>query len=370
MVFSTVSFAYAKCPTLPRNLEFGDIGDDVADLHSFLKLQGISGDDGNIFGEKTLESIKFFQGSLVLPQTGVVDAATRKKVAEECKTEAATLVRDGITVRPATGKAPLQTVVTLTLGDGADNTFNIDFGDGTNAKAAACKPDGTCKNTLQAKHTFKLPGNYMVKLFRDYGESGLGNGLQGGKSAVMEVPVFVEYPESAVIPQTCKEWFDGCNTCLRKSLGSDFSCPKKKCVGALKERICKSFFYINKPPVVTVTGFKTVLNNITRQYQVRATDPEGAAVQYAIDWGDGTSEETPTRYFKTGLFSHAYKDGGTYTVTGFARDVSGDVGKKTSVPRRTSLYVVQSMPAQIRCVKKYSRHMETDASLIRHTQQR
>jgi hypothetical protein len=116
---------------------------------------------------------------------------------------------------------------------------------------------------------------------------------------------------------------------LRKSLGSDFSCPKKKCVGALKERICKSFFYINKPPVVTVTGFKTVLNNITRQYQVRATDPEGAAVQYAIDWGDGTSEETPTRYFKTGLFSHAYKDGGTYTVTGFARDVSGDVGKKT-----------------------------------------
>jgi hypothetical protein len=320
-------FAYAKCPTLPRSIEFGDIGADVADLHAFLKTQGISGDDGNIFGEKTLDAIRFFQASLTLKETGVVDAPTRKKIAELCKVEAEVVVRDSISVRPVTGVAPLATQVTLTLGDGSDNTFVIDFGDGTVARASACTPEGVCKSTLKAKHIFKEPGRYSVRLFRDYGASDLGKHAVSGRSAVMQVIVMVEDSKPVVVANTCKEWFDGCSTCTRKSIGSPLECSKKTCVGKLLPRACKAHFYVNKPPVVKVTGPTNIRSGIVRQYQVVAVDPERSRVQYAIDWGDTASRGAPTEFYKTGSFSHRYKDGGTYTITAFAKDAAGDVGQ-------------------------------------------
>lgn len=321
--------AYAKCPTLPRNLEFGDIGADVASLHAFLKTQGISGDDGSIFGEKTLDAIRFFQASLTLKESGIVDSATRKKIAELCKTEAEVVIRDTIAVRPSQGIAPLTTQVTLTLGDGSDNTFLIDFGDGSIARASACKPDGTCKNTLKAKHVFKEPGRYSVRLFRDYGASEITKNTVSGRSAVMQVIVSVEDSKPVIAADTCKEWFDGCALCTRKSLGSPLVCPKKSCTGKLLPRACKAHFYINKPPIVKVSGPTNIRNGIVRQYDVFAVDPERTQMVYAIDWGDGTTESPPTDFYRTGKFTHRYKDGGTYTITAFAKDGAGDVGQTT-----------------------------------------
>ncbi len=320
---------YAKCPTLPRNIEFGDIGADVSDLHSFLKTQGISGDSGNIFGEKTLDAVRFFQASLTLKETGVVDAPTRKKIAELCKTEAEVVIRDSIAVRPAKGAAPLTTQVTLTLGDGSDNTFIIDFGDGTSARASACNADGTCKNTLKAKHIFKEPGRYPVRLYRDYGTSELGKNALSGRSAVMQVIVNVDDSKPVVVADTCKEWFDGCALCTRKSIGSPLTCSKKTCVGKLLPRACRAHFYVNKPPIVKVTGPTNIRNGIVRQYQVSGIDPERSRMQYAIDWGDETPSKTPTEYYKNGTFSHRYKDGGTYTITGYVKDAAGDVGQSS-----------------------------------------
>lgn len=321
--------AYAKCPTIPRDLEFGDIGADVAGLHDFLKTQGISGDDGNIFGEKTLDAIRFFQASLTLKESGIVDSATRKKIAELCKTEANVVIRDTIAVRPSKGVAPLTTQITLTLGDGSDNTFLIDFGDGSIARASACHSDGTCKNTLKAKHVFKEPGRYSVRLFRDYGDSELTKNAVSGRSAVMQVIVTVEDPSPVIASDTCKEWFDGCTLCTRKSIGSPLVCPKKTCSGKLLPRICKAYFYINKLPIVKVTGPTNIRNGIVRQYDVFAVDPERSQMQYAIDWGDGTTESPPTNFYRTGKFTHRYKDGGTYTITAFAKDAAGDTGQAT-----------------------------------------
>lgn len=320
---------YAKCPTLPRDIEFGDIGTDVAELHAFLKTQGISGDSGNIFGEKTLDAIRFFQASLTLRETGIVDSATRKKIAELCKTEAEVVIRDSIAVRPAKGVAPLTSQVTLTLGDGSDNTFIIDFGDGTTARASACSTDGTCKSTLKAKHVFKEPGRYSVRLFRDYGASELGKNALSGRSAVMQVIVMVEDPRPAVAADTCKEWFDGCVLCTRKSIGAPLTCPKKTCSGKLLPRACRAHFYVNKPPLVKVTGPTNIRNGIVRQYQVTASDPERTRVQYAIRWGDEATADAPTEYYKTGSFSHRYKNGGVYTITAYAKDAAGDVGQSS-----------------------------------------
>ncbi len=330
LFFCATSVAYAKCPTLPRNLEFGDIGADVADLHAFLKTQGIAGDEGNIFGEKTLDAIRFFQASLTLKESGVVDSATRKKIAEMCKVEADVVIRDTIAVRPATGVAPLTSQITLTLGDGADNSFLIDFGDGTSARAHACGADGTCKTSLKAKHIFKEPGRYAVRLFRDYGETEeLGKNAVSGRTAVMQVVVFVDDSKPAIPADTCKEWFDGCAVCTRKSVGAPLICPKKSCLGKLLPRVCKASFYINKPPVVKVSGPTNIRNGIVRPYEIFAVDPERTRMEYAIDWGDGTTNSTPTSFFRTTQFTHRYKDGGVYTITAFAKDAAGDVGHAT-----------------------------------------
>ncbi|MFM2414907.1 MAG: carbohydrate binding protein cbp2A [Candidatus Parcubacteria bacterium] len=327
--FLLTDIAFAKCPTLPRNIEFGDIGSDVADLHAFLKTQGIAGDEGNIFGEKTLDAIRFFQASLTLKETGIVDAQTRKKIAELCKSEASVVVRDSIAVRPTKGFAPLKTTTTITLGDGADNTFLIDFGDGTTAKASACTSGGSCKTTLQGKHTYEQPGRYAVRLFRDYGASDVGQKALSGKLAVMQVIVHVEDPRPELVPETCKEWFDGCSVCTRKSIGAALSCQKKVCYGKTQPRACKGYFYINKPPLVKVAGPTNIRNGIIRHYEVTALDPERSTVTYAIDWGDGTTENPPRNFYRTGKFTHRYKDGGWYTITAFAKDAAGDVGKST-----------------------------------------
>jgi peptidoglycan hydrolase-like protein with peptidoglycan-binding domain len=340
--------AYAKCPTLPRELEFGDIGEDVIELQQFLKGQGVSGDDGNIFGEKTLEAVKFWQGSQVLPQTGRVDAAVRKRIGEICKTEPDTVVRDNLSVRPMSGNAPLTTSILLTLGDGADNRFIVDFGDGATASANACTPDGTCKTSLQAKHTYKDPGKYVVQLFRDYGTSTITKNSLSGKSAVMQTIVTVDDPVVRPVPETCEQWFDGCSVCTRKAIGAPLVCPKKTCYGKSAPRSCKAFFYINKPPVVKVTGPKNVSNSLVRSYVVTARDPEGAQVTYAIDWGEGAGTSAPQNFFKGGTFTHRFTQGGVYTVTGFARDAAGDVGTA-----RMSVFVRDARDEEV-CDAKYA----------------
>jgi hypothetical protein len=67
----------------------------------------------------------------------------------------------------------------------------------------------------------------------------------------------------------------------------------------------------NAPVIQSFTGVPSSLNNPgeTTTFNVSATDPDGDALTYTINFGDGTANGSGSQAV------HAYKTKGTYTAT-------------------------------------------------------
>lgn len=75
------------------------------------------------------------------------------------------LQAQALTISPNTGSAPLTVTFTVnkTLGNEA-----VDYGDGSSTGSAGCTKNakGFCDLSQPVQHTYQLPGNYKVTLYR------------------------------------------------------------------------------------------------------------------------------------------------------------------------------------------------------------
>ncbi len=82
----------------------------------------------------------------------------------------------------------------------------------------------------------------------------------------------------------------------------------------------------NQPPVVNTfvyTGQTVPPVNTSLPFQARATDPEGSAITYNIDWGDGQTGSFAEASGVIASFAHSYAQAGSYTVRLTALDSQG-----------------------------------------------
>lgn len=326
------SFVFADCPVINRTLKLGSQGHDVQQLQDFLESQGAYTEGNGIFGKKTQAAVEFWQNSVgIMPMGGVFDAESRSALAENCADLGDVTVKTEVVAVPSKGVAPLLTTLTVKAPSGDQFEYSVDLGDGSDLVRYVCKTGERCKDTYTLKHRFALPGVYKVQLFRGYGDSDLSVSKQksSGKYVVSHTLVTVQDANPPVAPALCREWFDGCVVCTRAKKGEPLNCPKHTCFGAFEKPVCRSNVRVNKFPSVKVTGQATFVTDLLRPFSITAIDPEKTAMTYAFDWGDSGPVKAPKKYIKSNTQSHAYKNPGIYTITGFARDAEGGVGKGT-----------------------------------------
>jgi hypothetical protein len=256
--------------------------------------------------------------------------------------------QEKITPSSQQGKAPY--TATFVASKDPSISYVLNFGDGSKEGQLVCKGGVAC-SIVRVSHTYTNPGTYEVAYTRVYEDE---NGKISSKSLRgLAGRAFVQVDEvtKPSVPDLCKVWFNGCVPCTRSAPAAELSCPKKQCFGALLPRECRESFHVNKPPLVRVTGPTAVGEGFARKWKVTASDPEGDALAYAVLWGDeediGDDMRTPQKFFSQKVFTHTYDFPGTYTMTGFARDSNGGVGKKDF-----SVYVRDAY-AGVTCTREY-----------------
>lgn len=237
---------------------------------------------------------------------------------------------------------------TFTIVKDPSLVYTLDFGDGTAEGKVVCKKGGVCA-TVAVQHVFVKPGVYPVVLYRAYpddADATTGKMLRG-----VAARSFVTVAEKNPIEPAplCKRWFNGCVECSRAKQGGEMACPKKQCFGALKERVCKEEFYINKVPRVTVVGPATSTEGLERQWRVDGVDPEKEKMTFGVRWGDeAVSVRTKVpQTIASHIFAHTYMSPGTFTVTAYAKDASGGIGTATA-----KIYIRDAY-AGVTCTKEY-----------------
>lgn len=331
-----LTYAIASCPKTSRTLSEGARGADVSSVQQFLATQGISSDTPyGTYGPKTKDAVRFFQNSVSIPDTGAVDSVTYKAMLDACAEEEQASFKDDLSVAPTAGKAPLTIKATAIVTETADTDFLLDFGDGTKPTVLPCAGADACSRGIDYKYVFKKSGNYPVSLFRSY--SSHGASVEGGsgnsKSLVRQVLVRVDDAKQIEPPRLCKEWFNGCTTCVRESAEDDFICSKKICLGAFKPKECVSEFAINQPPEVVVSGPNNVERNVMRTWVAEGFDPEGTRMTYAFDWGDSKKDVSDLIFNIKPFVTYAYKTKGVYTLTVYAKDADDAVGSTSMIVR-------------------------------------
>ncbi len=88
----------------------------------------------------------------------------------------------------------------------------------------------------------------------------------------------------------------------------------------------------NQPPVInSATGPTSLTVGQLGQWNVSATDPEAAPLNFTAYWGDGGSSSIPNNSVGAGGFSHSWSAPGTYKVTFAVSDSASNVTKDLSV---------------------------------------
>ncbi len=112
-------------------------------------------------------------------------------------------------------------------------------------------------------------------------------------------------------PSTCRQWFDGCNTCSRSTAEGVAGCTERACTSTTSG-YCSAHFetYIgamtgrSEGNTVTITGPA----ELVQKMQSNAT----TNCEYTLDWGDGT--QAPSASGCAASLSHTYATPGTFTV--------------------------------------------------------
>lgn len=336
------------CTVLARNLAAGAHGDDVRSLQEFLyENKFLTVQPTGYFGALTADAVKRWQAQEGVSAIGSFGPLSRERIKMWCSGFVNT---ERFSASPSRGDAPLSVTFSTWLPAFRVNTisYSIDFGDGTNERAADCPaPADACTGPGQNTHTYASNGTYTATLNKitdpcpDDGDPSTPRCLAaihsevvaraqvmvgmiactkeykpvcGGKQVVCITapcnPIPTTYgnrctmeadgasylyagecrAENPADDPQCKAWFDGCNSCARQNPGDPAACTLKYCApGNTQKPYCTARFDQsgNKPPVISgFSGPSTLSEDATGTWTIKASDPEGGSLSYQVWWGD------------------------------------------------------------------------------------
>ena len=283
------------CALLKRNLSHGAQGDDVTGLQEFLNSGGyLSVGATGFFGPLTAHALARWQQSQGIDAAGVVGPLTRARIQRLCGDGEITGNTERFSASPMQGEAPLAVVFSTRIAGSrpaGDNSYTIDFGDGTSEPATNCyAPSDYCRSPGQNTHTYTSNGTYTAVLYKmsrggctpeAEAQGCLGPPASRGAVAKLQIrvganvgctkeyrPVCGSKPIVCIttpcnpVKQTygnrcemnadgatflyegqcrsttgdpandpqCRSWYDGCNSCFRSAPGGVGTCTLRACI--------------------------------------------------------------------------------------------------------------------------------------------
>lgn len=154
------------------------------------------------------------------------------------------------------------------------------------------------------------------------------------------------------IPNNCKVWYDGCNTCSASYQGGPYACTMMACIQQFVggQAYCKEYFnssnYYVTPSISYFSGPTTLKTNEKGTWRVSANISDNSQLTYKITWGDESvyplwMSARPADYMiytQNTTFEHTYSSAGTYTVTVEVKSTNGQTAKTTSTVVVTNNY--------------------------------
>lgn len=91
---------------------------------------------------------------------------------------------------------------------------------------------------------------------------------------------------------------------------------------------------VNQPPVISGISGPTALNvNETGKWTITASDPENGTLSYAVDWGEtsaqASTEASANTFVQTSTLTHSYRYSGIFTIRFFVHDNVGNEAKSS-----------------------------------------
>jgi len=295
------------CPPFERTLQKGSTGDDVGDLQEFLRSTG----------DYSYSEITSYYGPLT--ETAVQNFQKRAGVVSYGDAFTTGFGMFG----PMTNKAMYRY---CTFPDPIECTDEY-------APVCGQPTMPTCPEGLACAQVMPDQQTYSNKCHL---KSAGATFLYEGQCRVDKDPT---------IPNDCKVWYDGCNTCSRSEPNGDMACTLRYCF-APGTPSCKEYFSDdnNKPPVISSFSGPTILEAGEKgTWKIQASDPEGESLSYHVNWGDvilydslSESSGALEDFIQTTTFEHSYEKDGVYTVTITVKDEGGDSVRTSSTVRVTT----------------------------------
>jgi hypothetical protein len=304
-----------NCPSLIKNLSrynvyYGAKNNNVKLMQNFLfNYYGIQKEvvSSGYFGNLTLNYLNKFQSENSLTLSKTVDQTTLNTIKRFCGIvdPVPTPICPAI-YQPVCGQVPSHVC--------CGNTPN--------------KPD-YCKYT-------KVACSYQEKTFGNLcamNGSG-GNFLYNGECNIIK-------PDGG-IPNNCKVWYDGCNTCSRGSVGGAMMCTLMACIQGPNENNpakCTSYFDGVSPIIKSISGPTTIQASDKGTWKIDASISTNEQLTYKITWGDENRYRLDAaipsmkimaqEFIQQTTFEHAYIYPGVYTITVEVQSASGQTTKST-----------------------------------------
>lgn len=319
-----------------RSLSFGQKGEDIRELQSFLKEEGLlSTEATGFFGSATREAIRAWQTDNGITGTGTVGPLTRAFIEEWCRGGSARF-----SVSPVTGNAPLTVTFTTDVkvanatmvADAGD--YKIVFGDGAEQVLTCSGSNSWCEGPHVVQHTYPSNGVFSAQL--------VNFGFLAPSSSAQGVIVARRYITVGTSPVGCtKEYAPVCGSrpvvCVMAPCNPVEQTYANKCLlneaGASYLHAGECTVSGNKAPVVYEFSAPTTLEvGESGVWKISASDPENQQLTYRIDWGDSYTPSTvafsglraPDLFVQDTTFTHAYTRSGTYTVTLYVKDAANN----------------------------------------------
>jgi PKD repeat protein len=221
----------------------------------------------------------------------------------------------GCFVVPNAGSVPLSASARILLGgtlcDGR-LTYQVDWGDGNISAARTCNDQNS--HYEYVNHTYDNAGAYIAILSQSHPNARFAE-QSCDVSATAKAST-----QTPIVSSSCRNWYDGCNTCARDYVGGPGRCTLRGCqqYGAPQ---CYSYFGEGGtiPQSDSLTG--SIDTTLSRTVNITARINGAGACDggiYIIDFGDGTESQQPYPADACRSFTrevvHTYPTAGSYTV--------------------------------------------------------
>lgn len=230
-------------------------------------------------------------------------------------------------ITPQSGYAPLAVDARVLLGGSLCDgqlAYYVDWGDGNVSSTNYCSDPNAHYETLE--HTYTSSGSHTARLLQAHPSATFTESTC--TINVNPTSTSIYGTSSATPSDSCKVWYDGCNTCSRAYVGGPLVCTMMACMlqggtaDASSRAYCREYFtgtsgsvYNTDTLLATITS--TTNRAVTFNAIIASSSTCTSAATYTLYFGDGTDamvSNTKTCSAFTKTLTHTYTNAGTYTA--------------------------------------------------------